>query len=162
MVQPLAVSDDLRSQANTNLSRSVSLSIVDEDGNEASVRTTTDQPIELIIPRDPNLVLPPMTLQNVSSKYLVAPNSQTYNLHYVNLVSQASSAALHFEMRPSDASLGYLLIYRFDRSPQLNRSSQSHRWMDTFLSVERLSSHVFPRTISKHRITSRSFLVCER
>ena len=63
-----------------------------------------------------------MTLQNVSSKYLVAPNSQTYNLHYVNLVSQASSAALHFEMRPSDASLGYLLIYRFDRSPQLNRS----------------------------------------
>ena len=123
VVQPLAVSDDLRSQANTNLSRSVSLSIVDADGNETAVRVTSDHPIELIIPRDPNLVLPPMTLQNVSSKYTVAPNSQTYNLHYVNLVSQASSAALHFEMRPSNASLGYLLIYRFDSSPQLNRST---------------------------------------
>ena len=122
VVQPLAVSDDLRSQANTNLSRSVSLSIVDENGNETAVRTTSDQPIELIIPRDPNLVLPPMTLQNVSLKSSVALNSQTYNLHHVNLGSQASSAALHFEMRPSDASLGYLLIYRFDSSPQLNRS----------------------------------------
>ena len=107
VVQPLALSDRRRS---------VSLSIVDENGNEAIVRATSDQPIELIIPRDPNLVLPPMTWVNVSSKHTTAPHGQTYNLHFVDLVSHGKSAALHFEMRPSDTRLGYLLIYRFDRS----------------------------------------------
>ena len=125
-MQPLALSDDLRSKANTNLSRSVSLSIIDGSGNEATVGTATGQPIELIIPRDPNLVLPPMTMQNVSSNNTVAPTSQTYNLHFVDLGSQmkgaSPSAALHFEMRPENTNLGYLLIYRFDNSPQLNTS----------------------------------------
>ncbi|CAF4387655.1 unnamed protein product, partial [Adineta steineri] len=52
---------------NTNLSRSVSLSIIDQNGNEVSFEANQNNPIQLIIPRDPNVLIPSMYLQNVTS-----------------------------------------------------------------------------------------------
>ena len=57
MIQPLAVAD--QSQSTTNLSRLISLSILDQDGNEISIRTN---PFEIIIPRDPNVHIPPRSI----------------------------------------------------------------------------------------------------
>ncbi|CAF4395287.1 unnamed protein product, partial [Adineta steineri] len=78
IIQPLASSDQSQTQSYTNLSTSISLSLLDHNGNDISVHT--NQSIEFIIPRDINLILPSMNLQNVTSL-----NHLLFNLHYVNI-----------------------------------------------------------------------------
>jgi len=105
-VEPLA---SFGNSANTNVSRSISFSLFDSDGNEISL----DYPIEIFIPRDPNRILPPMILQNVTSR------QQLFNFHYVNITT-ILSISVHIEIEPLNSSVGYLLIYKFDQIPQLN------------------------------------------
>jgi len=105
-VEPLA---SFSNSANTNVSRSISFSLFDSDGKEISV----DYPIEIFIPRDPNRILPPMILQNVTSC------QQLFNFHYVNITT-ILSISVHIEIEPLNSSVGYLLIYKFDKIPQLN------------------------------------------
>ncbi len=116
-MQPLASADQSKSESNTNLSRSISFSILDHNGNEVLIETNSSNPIELIIPRDPNLIIPSMILQNVTS----TPHSQLFNLHYVN-ITNTLPISVHLEIHPLDATIGYLLIYKFDGIPQLNQS----------------------------------------
>lgn len=116
-MQPLAPAGD---SSNTYLSRSISLSIYDQNGNEVPIRSTSNQSIEIIIPRDPNFIMPFMALQNVTT-LSSTPHQHLYNLHYVNITSTLS-ISVHFEMRPHNTSLAYLLIYKFDGAPQLNSS----------------------------------------
>jgi hypothetical protein len=124
MLQPLAPADESRLATYTNLSRSISLTILDSLGQEIPVRSHSHDPIELIIPRDPNLVVSPMTLQNVTSMN-TATHRLNFNLHLINLTSvNTRSVSLHWEMRPLNVSLAYLLIYAFDRAPYLNQTSQ--------------------------------------
>ncbi|CAF3728637.1 unnamed protein product [Rotaria socialis] len=129
IMQPLAVAGASRSQAKTNLSTSISLSLFDLNSNEISIRTSANHSIELLIPRDPNSLIPPMTLQNVTSMSSVQP----FNLHVVNmtqfLTNTNLSVSLHFEIRPLNVSLGYLFIYKFDNSPELNSAiNQMDGW----------------------------------
>jgi hypothetical protein len=116
-MQPLASADQSNSQSNTNLSRSISFSILDQNGNEVLIETNSSNPIELIIPRDPNLIISSMILQNVTS----TPHYQLFNLHYVNITSTLP-ISVHLEIHPLDATIGYLLIYKFDGIPQSNQS----------------------------------------
>ena len=127
MLQPLALADE--SKSNTNLSRSISLSILDRNGNEVSIQTTFDHPYRFIIPRDPNVVIPSMTLQNVTSLNST-PHNLLFNLHYINLTLENNlSVSVHIEMESLISSLAYLLIYKFDNSPQLNSSlNQTDGW----------------------------------
>ena len=67
----LAVADRSATAPITNMSRSISFSILDRDGNEVAVRADPSQPIEIIIPRDENLPIPSMILQNVTASSLV-------------------------------------------------------------------------------------------
>jgi hypothetical protein len=115
-MQPLASADQSKSTSNTNLSRSISFSILDQNGNEVSIETNSTNPIELIIPRDPNLMISSMILQNVTS----TPHQQLFNFHYVNITSTLP-ISVHFEIHPLDATIGYFLIYKFDGTPQLNQ-----------------------------------------
>ncbi len=139
-MQPLASADQSKSESNTNLSRSISFSILDQNGNEVLIETNSSNPIELIIPRDPSLIIPSMILQNVTS----TPHYQLFNLHYVNITSTLP-ISVHLEIHPLDATIGYLLIYKFDGIPQ---SNQSDGWtlfcpsskfylifLDSFLSI---------------------------
>ena len=64
MMQPLASFGNSKIQSNTNLSTSISLSLLDQNGNEISFRTNS---MQFIIPRDPNIIIPSMNLQNVTS-----------------------------------------------------------------------------------------------
>jgi len=125
MMQPLALSDSTGLRSNTNLSTSISLTILDRNGNEISIDTTVDQPIELIIPRDSNLIVPSMTLQNVTSMN-ITPHNLLFNLHFIKMPqtqwNNNRTVSLIFEMQPLNKNLGYLLIYRFDNLPQLNSS----------------------------------------
>ena len=117
----LAVADQSATAPNTNVSRSISFSLLDRDGNEVVVATNASQPIEIIIPRDENLPVPPMKLQNVTLLSL-RPHAQTFNLHFVNLSTLTSSFSIHLQMRPLNSNVSYVLIYAFDRSPRLNSS----------------------------------------
>ena len=118
MVMPLASFGNSTSPSNTSLSRSVSLTIFDKYGeNEVGIETNLSQPIEWIIPHDPNLILPPMAFQNVTT----ISHHQLFHLHYVNITSRLS-ISVHLEIRPLNRSIGYLLIYKFDQIPQLNSS----------------------------------------
>jgi hypothetical protein len=120
MMQPLAPLGNSTSQPNTNVSRSISLSILDQYGNEVLIQTNLSHPIEIMIPRDPNVTIPEMILQNVTSMNST-PHNQLFYLQYLNITS-VLSISVHFEMRPLNTSLAYLFIYKFDQTPLLNSS----------------------------------------
>jgi hypothetical protein len=120
MMQPLAPLGNSTSQPNTNVSRSISLSILDQYGNEVLIQTNLSHPIEIMIPRDPNVTIPEMILQNVTSMNST-PHNQLFYLQYLNITS-VLSISVHFEMHPLNTSLAYLFIYKFDQTPLLNSS----------------------------------------
>ena len=110
-IEPLA---SFANSANTNVSRSISFSIFDSNGNEISL----NYPIQIFIPRDQNRIIPPMILQNITSSTL---HQQLFNFHYVNITT-ILSISVHIEIEPVNSSVAYLLIYKFDQIPQLNQS----------------------------------------
>ncbi len=120
MMQPLAAFGNSTSQPTVNVSRSISLSILDQYGNEVSIQTNLSHPIEIIIPREPNLIIPEMILQNVTSMNST-PHNQLFYFQYLNITS-VLSISVHFEMHPLNTSLAYLFIYKFDQTPLLNSS----------------------------------------
>jgi hypothetical protein len=112
-------------QTNLNLSNLLSITFFDDNNQEISVQTTVNNSIEFFIPRDVNLIVPPMVIQNVSS-LIVDPliNNRQFNLHFINITQSNSnmSISIHLQMRSLNNSLGYMLIYKFDSIPQLNSS----------------------------------------
>ena len=125
----------------TNVSTSLSLTVADEGSRGLIVHSIG---IELIIPRDINLVLPPMTLQNVTSTIIADRiNNRQFNLHFISITqpNPNMSVSVHFQLRPLDPRLGYLVIYRFDDIPRLNSSiNQTDGW-SLLLSIERRTVH---------------------
>ena len=93
----------------------------DSDGHEVTIHTDRDHAIEMIVPRDPNVVIPPMALQNVTAGNTF-PHRQLFNLHFVNITSQLP-ISLHLEIRPLNPNIAYLFVYRFDSAPQLNSTT---------------------------------------
>jgi hypothetical protein len=65
-MEPLASFGNSSSQPNTNVSTSITISIFDRNGNEVFIEKYKDQLIEIIIPRDPNIIISSMILQNVT------------------------------------------------------------------------------------------------
>lgn len=94
------------SRAYTNLSRALALSILHPNGTKISIKTKDF--IELIIPRDPNLILPEMILQDVLSHH------QSFYYKFIDLKNLQTNPNLtisvHFQIQSSDGSLGYLFI----------------------------------------------------
>ena len=103
----------------TNMSTAMSVSLLDSAGHQIN------PPLELIIPRDPALIAPVMALQNISSTVDNAPHHHLFQLHRVNIDQPTHlTAALHFEIRPLDTRLSYMLVYRFAQPPILNHTLQ--------------------------------------
>ena len=163
---------------NTKLSTSISLTLVDQDGQELPLRTSINHPFELWIPRDPQFNMPSMHLQNVTS---ISPHpsssSLLFNLHHIDL-TKLVNVSIHFELQPIQKNLSFLLIYRFDRSPIFNRSmrlidgwtlfcSSSKTiqdfvwyWSSPFFEIGRMIvSTRISLTMSKPPVIIRSFLV---
>jgi hypothetical protein len=119
-MEPLASFGNGRYESHTSLSTLISLSILDQNGNEIPIKTNVNNSIEFLIPRDPNLIIPSMILQNVTSMNSTHYN-QLFHLHYINITT-ILTISVHIEIRPLDANLSYLFIYKFDNLPQLNSS----------------------------------------
>ena len=111
-LEPLA---SFGSSLNTNLSRSISLTWLDNEGNDIPLLTDVDHPFEIVIPRDPLLIIPPMSLYNVTGQ-------QGFHFHSIDLSQTSSSVSMHWEIHPLNINLSYAFIYRFDRAPSLNSS----------------------------------------
>ncbi|CAF3978323.1 unnamed protein product [Rotaria sp. Silwood2] len=124
IVIPLAAASH-KSESITNMSRSLSVTLINNLGQEIPVQAINNT-VELIIPRDPNLIFPSMILQNTASTSLSGnlTNNQQFNLHFINTTLSTSniSKSVHFEMLSEDQTRGYMIIYRFDAVPQLNSS----------------------------------------
>ena len=100
------------------MSTTISLTLLDQNGTELPFHTSIDHPIEILIPRDPALIIPPMFHQNVTS--YSPSHDQLFNLHLSNL----SDISVHLEVRPLSVDLSYLLVYRFDDPPILASSQR--------------------------------------
>ena len=123
-MQRLAPADRASPAANTNLSTTISLAILDSAGRELDLSASVDHPFEFIIPRDPTLDIPPMTLQSVTAT--ATPHHRLFNLHHVDIKQSTHlTVSLHLDMHPLDVTLSYLLIHRFDQTPQLNRTTNA-------------------------------------
>ncbi len=115
-MQPLASSG--KSNANTNLSTSISLSLVDQNGKDILIQTSIDEPFEFIIPRDPNAMG-----SSVNWEYMSTLNgtNRSFNLHSVNILrNNKLDVSLHIEIRPINKNLAYWFIYKFNSMPQVN------------------------------------------
>ena len=125
MMEPLASFGNSQFQANTNMSTSISISVLDENQTVIPIRTDRNKAIEIIIPRDPNLFLPEMILQKVASKNISSENKLFY-FQFIDLKqiqpNENLTISIHFQIRPLGKNLSYLFIYRFDQSPQLTNS----------------------------------------
>jgi hypothetical protein len=123
-MEPLASFGNSQSVLNTNLSRTISLSILDLYGNEISIQTDINDRIELIIPRDPNLILPSMIFQNVTF------SNNSYKVQSINIKenqpNKNQTISIHFEIHRLNKNLAYLLIYKFDQLFQL--TNQMDNW----------------------------------
>jgi len=102
---------------NTNFSRSISFSIFDQNQNEISVETNISNLIEIIIPRDPNIIIPPMILQNVMF------HKDLFYMKQIDIKQNNNlTISIHFEIFPLNKNLSYLFIYKFDQPPKLTES----------------------------------------
>lgn len=77
-------------------------------------------PIEFVISRDPNLIIPSMFAQNVTR--LTNEERDLFHYHRINLTQNNPNLtySLHLEIQPMNVNLSYLLIYQFDQKPQLH------------------------------------------
>jgi hypothetical protein len=107
------------SRSNTNYSRSISFAILDQNLNQIPVKTNLNNPIQIIIPRDPNLVIPSMISQNVTNKtsYMKLIDLKQYQ------PNENLTISIHFQFQPSDTNLSYLFFYQFDQLSGIHRSS---------------------------------------
>lgn len=97
----------------------ISLSVLDSNNKELQIHSNEKQPIELIIPRDPNFIVPEMTFYNVT---LIQDSKEQFYFHVINItqLNENFSVSFHLEMRPNNPNLNYLLIMKLDAKPQLN------------------------------------------
>ena len=112
---PLHLSDQIQ----TNLSRMISLSILDSNGNSIDVKTSRNNPFIIFIPHDRSIQHPSMSLQNVT----MMTNLSLFNYHFLSLISKQNQS-IHLEFESLNETLSYLFVYRFDFLPIYNRSHQ--------------------------------------
>ena len=118
-LKPLA---SFENGSNTDLSRSISLSLLDQNGNDLGFSLNENQFIRFLVPRDPNVEIPEMNLQNVTSINLSSYHL-IFNYHFINITTISLPISVHIEIQPIDINnLSYLFIYKFDDKPQLNSS----------------------------------------
>lgn len=134
-LKPLASYED---GLNTNLSRSISLSLLDPNGNDIAFSLNKNQSIRFVVPRDSNVQIPQMNLQNVTSMNL-SSHHLIFNYHFIN-ITNSLSISVHIEIQPIDLTLSYLFIYKFDQKPQVNSSIELIDGWTIFCSTKLTSS----------------------
>ena len=135
--------------SNTNYSRSLSLSLFDENGKEIIVKNISHK-IELIIPRDPQMKVPPLIYENVSN------HTESFRWKSINLrelqTNPNLSFSLHFQFFPvmNRTKIAYAFVYQFDQSPQFDRLDGSTLLCPSTINDEILSTYIDNQQISNN------------
>lgn len=109
-----------RNETFIGYSYGLSLSFLDQNGNELAIKNTL-RPIQVYIPRDPNLLNNDYKYVNVSYYTNTSNDSQILpNGLYI----YATNASLHIQIKPTNSSVGYLVLIKFGSSPILTSSTQ--------------------------------------
>jgi hypothetical protein len=128
----LAIHIDDQATLSTNLSRSITLTILDTHARPLSIMSNAadnQDPFRIQIPLDTTRPLSSMSFQNVTG--VDHHHQLIFNTHYFAFESRSqANMSIQIELRPvtsnnnsaSSLGLAYLLIYRFDVAPQLNTS----------------------------------------
>ena len=116
-MQPLPLLNQFQFELRIDYSRSISLSILDENLDEISIIVDDQNPIEIFIPRDPYFLIPPMILNNVT----LIDDHRLFNFHLININNKHLSISLHFQIHSIKINISYLFIYKFDIPFQLDR-----------------------------------------
>lgn len=109
----------------------MTLSILDKDDREIQVNATMESPIEMFIPRDVNLPIPPFIEQDMTTTIAPKKGSAKYNrqffISYVNIAQKNPNLTIsvHLNLRPINKQISYVMIYAFDRVPAYNSTDQS-------------------------------------
>ena len=121
IIERLATGDSRMSS-----SRSLSIVLLDEKGEKISLKINEDDPLELIIPRDPNLFIPPMFSINVTR---INQNLARARFYFQTVDFQRTtndrSVSFHLEMRPSISNRSYLFVYQLGL---ITSWKQFNRW----------------------------------
>ncbi|CAF3914081.1 unnamed protein product, partial [Rotaria sp. Silwood1] len=88
------------------------------DENKLFVTLSLIESIEIIIPRDKNLQLPTIILQNVTN---ITNNETYFHFNYFNITHHMNlSTSLHVEIQPNNKNLAYFTIIYFDNVSNLD------------------------------------------
>ncbi len=131
-----------------NLSRSLSFSILNENGENIDIKTIMNDSIQFIIPRDPNLILPKMFPQNVTKKNVL------FNYHSIDLQMNYS---IHIEIHSIINNISYLFIYKFNSAPQLTNSLNNIHGWDLFCSSN--ENEIFSYFIDNNRTLNHQSII---
>lgn len=119
-MQPLAPSGSFESNANTNLSTSISLTLLDSQGNDLLANGSFDEPVQFIIPRDPNAFDSSINWEYVSTENRT---NKPFYLHLMKILrNNKLDVSVHLEIFPMNQSVAYWFIYKFDGLPFVNSS----------------------------------------
>ncbi|CAF1506830.1 unnamed protein product [Adineta ricciae] len=148
IIEPLAPFGNSTLLFNTNYSRLVSFTLLDQNFNEISIKSMRNQSIQIIIPRDQNLIIPPMIFQNVTSMNL------TFHYHYLN-ISSLISISIHWQIQPLNETIAYLFLYKFDGIPQIN---QIDGWT-IFCPKNLLNNNIYEYFIDNQQTLNHQYLI---
>lgn len=107
-----------RNESFIGFSYSIGLSFLDQDGNEIVVNNMRE-PIEMLIPRDPNLLNNHYLLVNVSDNSSTSISNASQILRNA-FVIYPTNASLHIQIKPDNESVGYLTLIKLGSSPILD------------------------------------------
>ena len=102
-------------ESKIGVSNSIGLSVYDEQLNEIKI-SNLKSPIDLVIPRD--IRLPQYSYQYVNATNIDLPPNAFLLFNGINLAAVNSS--LHIELKPTNLTLGYLLVIKLGSTPIVN------------------------------------------
>jgi hypothetical protein len=94
----------------------------------------------MFIPRDVNLPIPPFIEQNIST--FVPPKRGTFKvnrqffIYLINIkpLNPNITISMHFELKPVDPKISYMIIYKFNTVPAYNSTAVSIDGSEMFCS----------------------------
>lgn len=149
---------DVNSEFNVVKSQMISISF-HEDKKELAVSNQTATPIKISIPRNGALQIP--TFEYVNKSNTTVLNALNQLLTFGKDIKSANSS-IHFNLKPDNLKISYLLVLKYGKVPQVNNLYQDYDYYkiacphDLLTEVEdNVNFHLLFGNISANKIQSK-------
>ena len=109
-------------ETNIGLSQAISISFSDNNGNEIEMNNSSKL-IDLWIPRDPNIKKSNFVFVNATKRSNTTNESQ---LLPIGITSTFQNSSIHLQILPLNASVGYIVLLKFNMTPRINLTFQDY------------------------------------